>query len=418
MRTIFSVIYRILDELNRFLQRASDNIPETSFRFISENVRETINYAINQLPTLRKKIESLENTTLSSPLLLSFTARDHHVLPGLRDSITENAEYVRQMISNIIRPHSVLHAYGFVHEILERFGVGIPFVLIESDGFSNRRVLGRLFGEYASFGIDTKLEDLDLETITYSGIDADSPEALFMFAHQAFHLVERYVLRPDGQRSLFENFCETCRIQISNESGERCREAFIDSMASMYLGPAYVVGLCNQFFRTLPDSEEQRSMMITRLNLLTRISRTMQYELPGLDVSELTVRIDQVQRSMNPREQAAAAEDSENIARLLESGMIHYVQELFAARAIRTYSEFLDFWSKSEAGVMNETRIRFCLEHNIPIAVRPTILLNTMMKYKEEARREVASQTIFTSLRKWCVKRTYEKALEQEHVFS
>jgi hypothetical protein len=53
------------------------------------------------------------------------------------------------------------------------------------------------------------------------------------------------------------------------------------------------------------------------------------------------------------------------------------------------------------------------LRKKIPVAVRPTTLLNTL--YEAGDLDKVEAQLITASLKKWYVKRYYEKSLEELH---
>jgi hypothetical protein len=411
---LFSVIYETVDELSRFLERVGHNIPPTSYHFVSDNIRQIIEYASREIPKVRKKAEWLEATTLSSPLLLStYRGRERVAFFELRNIVRENAEEIRQIASNLISNiSSAFHAYIFVYEILEKFRVKTPFVLIESDSFSSERALVRLFREYLSLGPQIQFEDADVETITYSGLEIESPETLFLLAHEAFHIIGRSASSSEG---LFEDFCRKYGISMSSNAKIRCNEAFIDAMVSMYLGPAYVIALRNYFEKIYPVSGERHAEMTSRLTLLLEIWQMMKYEFPGTNREQLNRSISQLARLMSPRERAAAASDLDNLTRLLEKGLVQYIKEFFDRYNIRMYPQFLQFWTSEEAAKldidgMDEPKIRFCLKRNIPIAIRPTILLTTLMKYKKEF--EVKNETVVASMKKWYVKRYYQKALE------
>ena len=59
---------------------------------------------------------------------------------------------------------------------------------------------------------------------------------------------------------------------------------------------------------------------------------------------------------------------------------------------------------------MSRERIRFMLRKEIPVAVRPTTLLNAL--YESGDIDKIDSRLVISSLKKWYVRRYYEKTLE------
>jgi len=320
------------------------------------------------------------------------------------------------MISNI---SVVLPAYIFIYEILEKFFLKLPFVLLESDNFSRQAASAMFFREYLKIETRVQIEDPLLETITYSGIEISSYESLLLLAHEAFHIVDEYQfvsLRSFGAKPLFETFVERTKgVKLAGDDARRCREAFVDALASMYLGPAYGVALRNHFERIYPISGKRHAEMTSRLLLTLLIWDEQRYESPAMDRKTLNESIARFKRLMTEKQRQDAERDLANLQALLRQGMIQFIKEFFDFNHVKIYNQFLSFWKneeiKSEVDRMDYSKILFCLKNSIPVAVRPVILLNILVDNKKDLTK-LGSRLIVSSIKKWYVRRYYQKTLE------
>lgn len=420
---LFSVSVQTLDRLNDFLNEQGRTIPDTSYHFIRDNIADTMKYSARQIKSVKKKCNALLEMSLSSPLILCFFGQgEQNPFFVLRDTVRENAELNRQLIMNIKNNISeVLPAYIFIYETLEKFSLKIPFILVESDDYSRELVSTRFFGAYREIQPSVELEDLVLETITYSGTETGSPEAILLLGHEAFHIVEAYQFLSDRkykEKPLFDTLIQETGIKLTGRDRHRCREAFVDVLASMYLGPAYGVVFREHFERIYPVSGERHAEIITRLQLVSRIWEMQRYTSPQMDKEKLNDSIERFKRLMNEQQKEDAARDLKNLEILLNKGMVEFIKEFFDRHGVRMYLSFLSFWKKeevmsySEIDNMDQAKIMFCLKNNMPVAVRPTILLNILVDHRKELT-EFKDDTVVASIKKWYVKRYYQKAAEK-----
>lgn len=420
VRTLFSVISQTLDHLKIFLTKQGKGIPPTSYNFIGQNISYLVKYSARQLPTIEKKAQLLQNTILSSPLLISFyTAPEQLIFFEFRNTVRENAEAIRQLVMNIVSNiGSVLPAYIIVYEILEKFKLSIPFVLVESDSFSRGPAAIRLFGEYRQIEPEVLFEDLLFETITYSGVEIGTPDSLLLFGHEAFHIIDQYQFTSSARGSpgtLFEQLCQKAGVKFDNDNeGQRCNEAFIDALATLYLGPAYTVALRDHFERIYPISGERHAEMTSRLLLLLEIWRLQKFQSSEMNEHTLMQSLGRFKRLMTPKQQRDAERDLLDLTQLLNGGMIQFIKETFDHYGVQTYPSFYSFWRDTEAKSldidrMDEQKIVFCLKNNIPVATRPAVLLNLYMNNKALLAK-LSNDTIVASIKKWYVKRYYQKA--------
>ena len=101
---------------------------------------------------------------------------------------------------------------------------------------------------------------------------------------------------------------------------------------------------------------------------------------------------------------------------MLDKGVIGYVRTYFKSKNVTPYDEYIKVEQKelaSELECFDKKTLRDWLENRkIPLAIRPTTLLNSLV---EGSLIEVVDwDLIVASVKKWYVKRYYQKSTEKD----
>lgn len=196
---------------------------------------------------------------------------------------------------------------------------------------------------------------------------------------------------------------------------ERCNEAFIDILASMYLGPAYIVALLGYFLKTHPASDEDHVETWSRVKILSKLATQMSYDTLSrvLNAGDFDNVLETLKRHTTPDQQDLAQSDFLYLEKLLQSGLVGYVSDFFEQKDVKIYNVFNKYWTEKEVNSavdkIDLDMLLFCLGENIPMAVRPSILLNTVIDYEKELV-NLHPKTVTGSIKKWYVSHYYRKS--------
>lgn len=398
-----SAIENLRHDLTPFAQ-------ETSYIFIKQNINSTIAYLRDQIELVLEKAEKFENVCLSSSLLSISFKEDPIVVYEFRDIYREFTEITKLFLAGIkTNVGKVLSAYIVAYEILEKFDIHSPFVVVESDRFSCQYL--RRFALRAFTGI---LENVDfsyspIEVITYSAVDIDDPLSLLLFGHEIFHVVEK-------KEEVHAKFCHSNDIPYAERDKEaiaREREAFVDIMAGLYFGPAYTSALVEQFKKIYPLSGTRHPEINVRLLSLAFLQTVQTPRFDSENSKSLNEFIELIESRMDSTSTTRAQEDRKSLEIMFSKNVINYVNNYFESKEVTTYKDFLDVEARESKGSVDKLdrrKIRAFLRTRIPAAARPTTLLNVISETAEL--KEVKSSLIVSSMKKWYVKRYYQKSRE------
>jgi|WetSurMetagenome_2_1015567.scaffolds.fasta_scaffold67510_3 hypothetical protein len=397
----FSVVNSTLDGLSRGLTR-SDFV--TSYSFISKNIENTLLFIQDGIVGLVTQSTMLENIWTSSPLQISFYRNRPKPIFAYRNAVRTFSDIVRTIVNNLYsNVNKTLASYIFVYETLEKFRLKTPFVLIEGDDFLSADLNNYIFGIFENLGEKPKYRKSTAQVITYSGIDVDDPLSLLIVGHETFHIIDKKI-------KVFESFCKATGFCAS----DCCEDAFVDIMSFLYYGPAYTYAVLNHFQKRYPVSGHSHLEMNIRMFILLTLVKTLRK--PSLKQEEEIISnfINTLEYRMDNGSKEKAQTDKELLDRLLGKGAIGYITAFFKKYRVTPYDEFLEnvetreYASKTER--IDRDRILYMLKNNIPTAVRPVILLNTLCE--TDNIENIDSRLVASSLKKWYVKRYYEKCQE------
>jgi len=256
----FLVIYSTIELLDKELK---NDIPPTSYEFISDNIKNTITYIKKELPKIYEQTKKNEMIFINSPLQMLFYKSNPEIIYSYRNNIREFSDQVRRQVDNLsLNIGKSLAAYILVYETLEKFGFKNPFILVESNDFTSQPLINYLLGEFKSLGPSPiPFNPSNVNIITYSGLDISSPLSLLIIGHEAFHIINE-------NDKVFHNFC----VENSIREDNRSKEAFVDMMSNLYFGPVYSYATFKYFQKTYPLSGESHPEMSTRLSILSYLN--------------------------------------------------------------------------------------------------------------------------------------------------
>jgi len=400
----FSVVDSTICALKSELSKGEFN---TSYVFISQNVKHVVSYIQRALENILSKAKNFGNIWVSSPLQMFAYRGNPIVIYEYRDTIREFSESVRAIVSNLYtNVGKTLAAYILVYETLEKFGFKPPFVLVESSEFSSQNLIDFVFDEFETIGPRVEYEPSKSQVITYSGIDVSETLSLLIVGHESFHIIDRL-------GGVFDGFCRATGFN----GGKRCREALVDVMSTLYFGPVYAYAMQRHFEKRYPLSGESHMEMNIRLLALDYLISVLGIGKGNeAQAQRLTSFIKLLEKRMDKDALENARNDRKQLDMMLDKGIIGYVKNYFKGNGISTYEEFVKVVEKREFDSDHEKidreRIRFMLRKEIPAAVRPTTLLNAL--YGSGDIDMIDSRLITASFKKWYVKRYYEKSLEKK----
>lgn len=399
----FSVVQSTFRSLQSDLEREEF---QTSYVFISGNIAHTNSYIRNEIELLSKHAKAFENTCLSSDLQLSSYKGNPEIIFEYRDGVREFADDTRRMTDSLyMNIGKTLAAYIIVYETLEKFGFGAPFVLVESNEFLSQNLCEYIFDEFDTLGYAIEHRPSKAQIITYSSLDITDPFSLLIIGHESFHIIDRL----DG---VFSDFCKA-KDFIGDK---RSLEAFVDIMSNLYFGPVYTVAMQRYFQKRYPLSGETHPEMNIRLLILSYLQSVLGYDkLIPAQKNVLNNFLRTLERRMSQESREKAKADQKRLDSMLEKGVIGYIREYFKRKGVSTYDKFRDAVEARESASslenLNRSKIRFMLKNEIPVAARPVTLLNTL---NEQGSLElVEPRLIVASVKKWYVKRYYQKSIER-----
>lgn len=172
---LFKFVTDTLDRLTEFLRDRRANVPKTSYAFIQSNIETAFEIAAANVKRLRQNADAFSSRVVSWPLILRSLhgQEERQALFDFRDDIVEHSAALRQASFDFTTNISLAFAgYTLVYEILENFGVSVPFILIESNSFSEADLQTRLFSEYAVAELflgatGPRPSSVPIETLTY-----------------------------------------------------------------------------------------------------------------------------------------------------------------------------------------------------------------------------------------------------------
>lgn len=398
----FSGISSILDGLNKGLAKR-DFV--TSYSFISQNIEGVVSFIQEGIVSLSAQAMKIEKIYTSSPLQISLYKAHPSPIFAYRDAVRRFSDIMRGVVDNLYaNVNRTLAAYIFVYETLEKFQLKTPFVLLESNEFLARDLNSFVFGLFDKLGEKPKYRQSRANIITYSGIDIDDPLSLLIIGHETFHIINQKL-------GIFDSFCKNTSFCWD----QCCEEAFIDIMCCLYYGPAYTYAVRTHFQKRYPLSGHSHLEMNVRMFILGQLVSTLKRDILKNEERRIEEFIKTLERRMDPASKVKAKEDKEKLDKMLNKGVIGHISHYFKELKITTYQDFLDTVEKrefeSKIGKMDRKRIGFMLKNEIPVAVRPVTLLNTLCESGDIEC--VDSRLIVSSLKKWYVKRYYEKSREK-----
>ncbi len=397
----FSVVNSTLDGLSRGLTR-SDFV--TSYSFISKNIENTLLYIEDGILSLVTQSATLENIWTSSPLQISFYRNRPKPIFTYRNAVREFSDITRTIVNNLhANVNKTLAAYIFVYETLEKFRLKTPFVLVEGEDFLSADLNDYIFRIFDTLGEKPKYRKSGAQVITYPAIDVDDPLSLLIIGHETFHII-------DKKYKVFESFCKTTGFCKS----DCCEDAFVDIMSFLYYGHAYTYAVRNHFQKRYPVSGHSHLEMNIRMFILLTLVETL--GKPNLKQEEKTISdfIKTLEYRMDDASKEKAKTDKELLDRMLDKGAIGFITTFLKKYGITPYDEFFanvekrEYSSKTER--IDRDRLLYMLKNNIPTAVRPVILLNTLCEANNIE--HIDSRLVASSLKKWYVKRYYDKCQE------
>jgi hypothetical protein len=405
IRANFSVVNSTLDGLSRGLTR-SDFV--TSYSFISRNIEKTVSYMQDGIVSLVSQSTSFEKIWTSSALQILFYRKQPKPIFIYRNAVRQFSDIVRNIVNNLYSNVSkTLAAYIFVYETLEKFGLKTPFVLVESDDFLSTDLNTYVFGIFDKLGEKPKYRESSAQVITYPGIDIEDPLSLLIIGHEAFHII-------DKKLGVFDSFCKTTGFSAS----DCCEDTFVDIMSFLYYGPAYTYAVRNHFQKRYPVSGQSHLEMNIRMSILLALVETL--HKPSLEKEQKTINnfINTLEFRMDEASKEKAIHDRELLDHMLGKGAIGFITQFLRKNNVTPCDEFLLNVEKRERLTkterMDRDRILYLLKNNIPAAVRPIILLNTLCE--SDNIEKVESRLVIASMKKWYVKRYYEKCQENKKI--
>jgi len=396
----FSVVYSTLELLDKELDKEE---LLTSYKFISDNIKNTTNYIREELSTISEQAKRYERTCVNSPLQISFYKSNPGVIFSYRNNLREFSDQIRRQIDNLsLNIGKSLAAYILVYETLEKFGFKVPFILIESNEFTSRTLINYIFSEFDALGSSViKHKRCDARIITYSGMEISNPLSLLIIGHETFHIINEI-------DKVFHNFCELNSIK----KDKRTEEAFVDIMSNLYFGPVYSYTTLKYFQKTYPLSGESHPEMSTRLLMLSYLNK--QFKLSDKEDDTLNNFINTLERRMSDIALENARKDKKQLDNMISKNVESYIREYFNIKGIATYDEFKNIVEEREFNIdiekINRNKIIYMLNANIPLGIRPTTLLNTL--YENNKIDNIDPKLIVSSFKKWYVRRYYHKHIE------
>ncbi|MDR0373408.1 MAG: hypothetical protein LBI79_07635 [Nitrososphaerota archaeon] len=397
----FSVITSTLDDLSEGLTFA-DFV--TSYIFISKNIENTLNYLQDGIVSLTAQADKLEKIFTSSPLQVSFYRAHPQTIFVYRDAIRKFSDMIRAIVNNLYSNVSTtLAAYIFVYETLEKFKLKTPFILIESNDFIANDLNNFIFSIFDKLGEKPKYRESNAQVITYSGIDIKNPLSLLIMGHETFHVI-------DKQLKVFESFCKATGFTSSN----CCEDAFIDIMSFIYFGPAYTYAVQNHFQKRYPLSGNSHLEMNIRMSILETLISTLNSSRKSEE--KISGFIKTLEGRMDEASKAKAKGDKQLLDKMMDKDAVGFITNFFKSMGIAPYNEFTENIEKRDVQRKTEyidrKKIIYMLKNDIPVAVRPVTLLNTLCEtgYIDK----IDSGLFVSSLKKWYVWRYYEKSKERQ----
>jgi len=403
IKAIFSVTESTLHSLKKELIKDKFS---TSYAFISKNIEYVVSFIYSELDKIISKNQNICDTWVSSPLMMSQIKGNPSIIFEYRDSIREFGDATRTIVSNLYaNVGKTLAYYILVYETLEKFGLKPPFVLVESTEFSNHHLVDFIFGEFDKIAPAEPYKLTNAQVITYSGIDVYDPLSILIIGHEAFHIIERL-------NGLFNSFCNTTDFK----GDMRCRDVFVDILSTFYFGPVYVYSMYKHFEKRYPISgESHMEMNIRLLGLIYLISVLGIAKISEEQIKEMIAFTKTLENRMDSEDRKNAQADKKKFEEMIDKGVIKYVENYFKDKNITPYSQFVNVIEKREINQspdkINRDKIKIMIRKGIPVAVRPTTLLNTL--YESKQIDQVETSLIIASFKKWYVKRYYEKSVEK-----
>ena len=405
LKANFSVVYSIISSLKGGLSKDSFL---TSYGFISKNITRTVSFIQDELELLLKHAGSFEETCLSSNLQLALYKGNPEVIFEYRDAVRDFADDTRRRVDSFyVNVGKTLAAYILLYETLEKFGIKVPFVFVESNEFLSQDLVEFIFGEFGALGSRIKHKPCSTQMITYSSLDISNPLSLLIVGHEAFHIVDRL----DG---VFSGFCK----ETGFKGDERSMEAFVDIMSCLYFGPVYTVAMQKYFQKRYPLSGESHPEMNIRLMILSYLQAEMgPSETMKAQTKSLNEFIRLLAKRMSKETAEKAKEDKVELDSMIKRGVIKYVKDYFRKKGVITYSAFVNVVEKREydSGFekLDRAKMRFMLKRGIPVAARPIALLNALNE--KDTLEKIDPRLVVASVKKWYVKRYYQKSIEGQN---
>jgi len=400
LKANFSVVYSIIANLVEDLSR-QDFL--TSYVFISENIKTVISYLNSGLQEIINQAKKFEKTCIGSPLQIASYRANPEVIFEYRDSVRKWVDTIRQITGGLyINVGKTLAGYIIAYETLEKFGSRNPFVLVESNEFSSQNLKEFIFGEFGYLG-KTNFETCNAYVITYSGIDISNPLSLLVIGHETFHIIDRldYV---------FDSFCEDRKFQ----KNERSLEAFVDVMSYLYFGPVYTYAMHKHFEKRYPLSGASHPEMNVRLSALLYLQSVLGIGQTVANEEALKRFISTLGRRMDESTRKNAEADKKQLDSMIDKRVVEYIEKYFEGKNISPYSKFVNEVEKREfredVEKVDREKIGNLIRNRIPVAARPTTLLNAL--YESDDIDKTDSRLIVSSVKKWYVKRYYQKSIE------
>jgi hypothetical protein len=377
----------------------------TSYAFISENIKYVSSYIRDELENILSKARSFCDVWVSSPLQMLSYKQNPEVIFEYRDIIRKFSGNVREIVANLyINVNKTLAAYILTYETLEKFGFKVPFVFVESTEFFNESLIDFVFGEFKGVGPEVAHKPTKAQVITYSGIDISDPLSLLIIGHEIFHIIDRL----DG---VFDDYCENTGFQRD----KRSNDAFVDILSALYFGPIYVYAMQKHFEKRYPLSGGSHMEMNARLLASAYLISVLKIGSSQNQINSLNNFIKVLENRMDAGAKVSAQKDKEKIDAMLQKGVIGYIKNYFKKKMVTTYDDFLNIIEKREFNSsiekIDRKKIQFMLHEGIPVAVRPTTLLNAL--YESGDLDKVEMRLIMASFKKWYVRRYYEKICEK-----
>lgn len=401
IRVNFSVIHSTIENLRDYLKESEFL---TSYVFISDNIRHAVRFVRDQLESIETKSKDFENICISSPFQIATYMSNPAFVFEYRDSTRDFVDKTRVVTNGLYgNVGRTLAAYILVYETLEKFKLRPPFVLVESNEFTNDTLPRFIFSDFEPLGSRSEFKPTKAQVITYSGIDITDPLSLLVIGHEAFHIIDRLL-------HVFEDFCKATGFR----GDSKYEDAVVDMMGSLYYGPVYAYAMQKYFAKRYPLSGESHVEMNVRLLFLSFLQSKLGFKEKKVEGKTFNEFIAMLERRMKPTEKEKAREEKKKLEAMLDKGIIGHVTHFFKERKITPYDEFVNVVEKRELQTdlekIGREKIRFMLNKGIPVAARPVSLLNALNDTGDID--TIEPRLITASLKKWYVKRYYQKGIE------